>query len=61
MAIKNRKIVEMNIRKQLPDDYTYTEKCIILEILAEEYRDKARKEIREEVMQFKNKKNEKQK
>ena len=47
------KIIMMAIRKALPDTLSYTEKCRILENLADEYRVKSRKEISEEVAKFK--------
>lgn len=45
--IKGRKMIEMSIRKCLPENLTYSQKCEILEKLAEEYRAKSRKHVYE--------------
>lgn len=51
--MKNEKMIMMEIRKALPDTLSYTEKCRILEKLADEYRVKSRKEVSDEVTKFK--------
>lgn len=45
MTKKETKMVEMEIRKALPNSLSYSEKCAILERLAEEYRQKSRKDV----------------
>lgn len=43
------KMIKMSIRKLLPDTMTYSEKCKLLEEMAEEYRKKARKDVYDSV------------
>lgn len=45
MNKKDVKMIEMAIRNTMPDTLSYSEKCQILERLAEEYRKKSRKEV----------------
>lgn len=50
------KIIEMQIRQALPDTLSCTQKCRLLEKMADEYRERSRKEVSEEVARFKAKK-----
>lgn len=56
MSKPDTKMIEMAIRNALPDTLSYTQKCRILEKLADEYRNKSRKEISEAVDKFRSKK-----
>lgn len=45
MSKIDKKMIYMQIRQCLPDTLSYSQKCEILEKLAEEYRKKSRKEV----------------
>jgi hypothetical protein len=45
MTKKEEKMIQMDIRKALPDNLSYSQKVQILEKLADEYRAKSRKEV----------------
>lgn len=49
MSIKEINMIKMNIRNCLPEGLSYSEKCEILEKLAEEYRKKSRKDVYDSV------------
>lgn len=55
MSKPDLKMIEMAVRLALPDTLSYTQKCRLLEKLADEYRAKSRKEVSDAVDKFKSK------
>ena len=45
MSKNEEKMVAMAIRKALPESWSYSQKCQMLEALADEYRKKSRKDV----------------
>lgn len=53
--MKSMKEIKLDVIKALPDSLNYTQKCRLLESLADDYRKKSRDEVNHSVNVFKSK------